>query len=95
MGEARVCSICRRSDCSGAGILRGCVHPPAPETGPFDDTIKRLESSGAIHPDCDYCQKNLYPALRETGELPAGPRHTANNLCKSGRRPHCTCDGCF
>lgn len=29
------------------------------------------------------------------GRTKPGPGHTASSLCRSGRRPHCTCDTCY
>ncbi len=37
--------------------------------------------------ECPYCDK--------FGDEPMMPRHTASELCESGKRPHCTCDTCF
>ena len=41
--------------------------------------------------ECDYCDR-----LREA-HGPGGffPDHDAMPGCRSGARPHCTCDGCF
>lgn len=36
--------------------------------------------------DCEACV-----AAREFG----GPSHYASPRCRSGKRPHCTCDTCF
>ena len=53
--------------------------------------ITRLEAMGVLHPDCSYCQEGYaHPTLSAFM-----PGHTASPLCRSGRRPHCTCDGCF
>lgn len=41
--------------------------------------------------ECEYCDR-----LRER-HGPDGffPDHDAMSGCRSGKRPHCTCDGCF
>lgn len=38
------------------------------------------------HPDCHYCI---------VCSVFGGPNHNAMSGCTSGRKPHCTCDGCF
>jgi hypothetical protein len=38
------------------------------------------------HPDCDYC---LYVSVF------GGPDHNASAMCRSGKKPHCTCRACF
>lgn len=68
------------------------VHNP-PET--IEQRIERLERQGAIQPECPTCQREAYPALYAGKHLPFVPRHTASQRCKSGQRPHCTCDTCF
>lgn len=42
--------------------------------------------------DCDYCQR-----IAEGRDPVKGffPDHDAMGGCRSGRRDHCTCDGCF
>jgi hypothetical protein len=37
-------------------------------------------------PDCEYCK---------VVSVFGGPSHFASDYCRSGRRPHCTCDTCF
>lgn len=61
----------------------------------IEEKIERLEKNGCIDPECDFCQKTFYPKLRTTGERAFAPSHTAMSHCRSGKRPHCTCDGCF
>lgn len=39
------------------------------------------------NPDCQTCQ--------DWGQDHHGPSHEAMSNCKSGKRNHCTCDGCF
>lgn len=38
------------------------------------------------HPDCDYCL---------TVFVFGGPGHEPSSFCRSGKRPHCTCNSCF
>lgn len=38
------------------------------------------------HPDCEYClEVSVF----------GGPDHDPSSGCRSGKRPHCTCDTCF
>ena len=37
--------------------------------------------------ECAYCDAN--------GDNKMMPRHYASDRCKSGKRPHCTCDICY
>jgi hypothetical protein len=39
--------------------------------------------------ECPYCDRE-----REAGNN-FHPWHDASRYCKSGKRPHCTCDRCF
>lgn len=48
-----------------------------------------LQRQVAKYPDCKYCAE-----LLEKGQYFA-PHHDAGVCCRSGRRPHCTCDSCF
>lgn len=69
------------------------VFPIAPfgATETRAERIARLEKLGTIAPDCKGCERAYgHPTLD-----PFMPRHTASRLCRSGRRNHCTCDGCF
>ena len=38
-----------------------------------------------------------YPACREclSASLFGGPGHESSSMCRSGKKPHCTCDACF
>lgn len=56
------------------------------------ERIMRLEELGTINPFCDYCQE-FYKAKDPATHF--APRHTASPGCRSGKRPHCTCDTCF
>jgi hypothetical protein len=60
-----------------------------------EDRITRLEQLGYLDPACLKCQRDWYPALRDTGEMPFAPSHKPSPRCESGKRPHCTCDACF
>ena len=68
---------------------------PDPTPREIKEKIAYLEKTGAIDPECAYCQKYYYPRLNEDGELAFGPAHKAMSNCRSGERNHCTCDGCF
>lgn len=51
-----------------------------------DVTIIRAPSGVWWRSDCQYC------ASQTTERF---PRHEASADCQSGRRAHCTCDGCW
>lgn len=57
-----------------------------------EQAIKRMEANGDLDPDCPMCRNLFYshPKLD-----PFAPRHKPLSSCRSGKRPHCTCDGCF
>lgn len=56
-----------------------------------EERIARLERLGTLAPDCEYCREGYaHPTLSAFM-----PRHRAGAYCASGRRAHCTCDGCF
>ena len=59
-----------------------------------EETIARLEDKGSLDPEYLSCQREHYPSLRK-GEWPFAPNHRPNAHCRSGKRPHCTCDACF
>ena len=50
------------------------------------DVLKQFGVRNPKHPDCDRCF---------TGSVFGGPGHYASRFCRSGQRPHCTCDTCF
>lgn len=58
------------------------------------EKIREAVKSGAIALDCERC-KPAIEALRAGGQIPFGPDHQASPRCRSGQRPHCTCDTCF
>ena len=55
------------------------------------ERIARLEAMGSIAPDCAACREFYEHKTLD----PFAPRHTASGGCRSGKRAHCTCDGCF
>lgn len=56
-----------------------------------EEAIKRLEDMGILVPGCSGCkEKYEHPTL-----CPFAPDHIPSKNCKSGKRPHCTCDTCF
>lgn len=59
----------------------------AVETKP--QRVARLERQGCIVRGCKGCE-----VLFENPDTMA-PRHKPSERCKSGKRPHCTCDTCF
>lgn len=61
----------------------------------IDERIAHYESTGAIAAGCRLCDEAAYPVLRAGHDMPFMPRHTASSRCRSGHRPHCTCDTCF
>lgn len=56
-----------------------------------EQKIARLEAAGIIVPTCPGCR---YWYEHPTAD-PFAPSHRASNSCRSGQRPHCTCDSCF
>jgi hypothetical protein len=55
------------------------------------ERLARWQAEGMYDPDCRHCQ-----AARDSPSLAIpGPTHRINPRCKSGGRPHCTCDACF
>jgi hypothetical protein len=42
--------------------------------------------NNSAHPNCDYCL---------TVSVFGGPGHEPSSFCRSGKRPHCTCDSCY
>lgn len=56
--------------------------------------IARWEMAGDLDPNCVMCQREFYADERLPIDVFA-PRHKANQWCRSGKRNHCTCDGCF
>lgn len=55
------------------------------------ERLKRFEELGVYDPSCPQCE-----ALAKHPTLdPFMPRHKASPHCRSGKRPHCSCDACF
>lgn len=55
------------------------------------ERIARLEAAGNLSPSCPGCREfYAHPTLG-----PFAPSHRPNPYCRSGKRPHCTCDACF
>lgn len=53
--------------------------------------LARLREMGAYDPDCKACEELAnHPTLS-----PFMPSHRPGSRCRSGGRPHCTCDTCF
>lgn len=62
-------------------------------------TVRYLRYPGGDHPvkwrsDCATCVHYGGDNPDPDGIL-FWPSHDASRMCKSGSRPHCTCDGCF
>lgn len=67
-----------------------------------EDYISVLHQSGLIDKGCKSCQPFIewvraHWVYEGTPEVPAPmmPHHMASPNCKSGGRPHCSCDTCF
>lgn len=56
-----------------------------------DAKTRRMEAAGLLDPNCKYCQERYYKPAEPLG----GPSHKASAACRSGARPHCTCDACY
>lgn len=57
--------------------------------------ITRLETAGHLDPGCRGCDE-FYAHIRAgKPDMPFAPLHRSNPYCRSGKRPHCTCDSCF
>lgn len=53
------------------------------------DNEEKLRKYCEQFPDCETCKRKI-----ETGNY-AGPIHEPGANCRSGKRPHCSCDSCF
>jgi hypothetical protein len=60
-----------------------------------EEQLRRWEREGMLDPECAFCQREVYAATDKMPEDVFAPRHKALETCRSGRRPHCTCDTCF
>lgn len=45
---------------------------------------------GVRHPRFPECEACLRQSV-----FPEGPTHVGSSMCRSGGRPHCSCDACF
>lgn len=55
------------------------------------ERLERWQRSGHYDPSCEACKELAeHPTLS-----PFMPPHDPNSRCRSGKRPHCTCDACF
>lgn len=55
------------------------------------ERLVRWAEMGVFDPDCKSCEEmSAHPTLNAFM-----PSHKAGATCRSGARPHCTCDGCF
>lgn len=61
------------------------------EMGPRAGQI--VTDGAKLYVDCETCQ-SYKKALLKNGTY-FGPSHSASQFCRSGKRPHCTCDTCF
>jgi phage FluMu protein Com len=59
-----------------------------------EEALARMESQGMLDPKCPGCQE-AYQVLDRMPFNVFMPSHKASKYCKSGKRPHCTCDACF
>jgi hypothetical protein len=56
-----------------------------------EERLTRWQEIGSYDPECPMCATiPAHPTLD-----PFQPSHAPNPRCRSGRRPHCTCDACF
>ena len=54
--------------------------------------LRKLRSQGAADwgtPQVEGCEECAINSVF------GGPRHNPSSHCRSGKRPHCTCDACF
>jgi len=67
---------------------------PDTTTPTREQTLERMQATGAYDPDCRACQRYFGESTTHPFYIIA-PRHTASPRCESGGHPHCTCDPCF
>ncbi len=67
-----------------------CISPfGASETR--QERLDRWQAMGSYDPDCKSCEElAAHPTLNAFM-----PSHKPSSMCRSGSRPHCTCDACF
>lgn len=56
-----------------------------------EERLARWQAMGHYDPDCEQCR----PVAEHPTLSPFMPHHDPNPRCRSGKRPHCTCDTCF
>ena len=78
---------CRRGDRTCARKVAAPVPVYVPLTK--EQQIARMIQMGSIVRGCKGCE----PMLENPDAM--CPSHTASDRCRSGKRPHCTCDTCF
>lgn len=54
----------------------------------------RMVERKRVDPECPTCLREK-PYILAHGYSSGGPAHPPNAWCKSGGRPHCTCDACY
>lgn len=79
----------------GFGIELGPVEPEADRFGFFTifvvTTANGHTAAFKQYLDCVECEHNFQRAVDGIGYVP----HYFSQSCRSGKRPHCTCDTCF
>lgn len=55
------------------------------------ERLLRWAEMGVYHPDCKSCEE----LAAHLTLMALAPSHKASVMCRSGSRPHCTCDACF
>lgn len=50
------------------------------------EVLAQFGKSNPDHPDCLSCLE---------ASVFGGPGHEASRMCRSGKRPHCSCSACF
>jgi len=51
------------------------------------EAVQKFGRPNPRHPDCSTCLTQSV--------FPGGPDHEPSEYCRSGKRPHCSCDSCF
>jgi len=59
------------------------------------ERIATLERAGRLDPTCRGCDEHYRHYRAGHEDPPFAPSHKASETCRSGKRPHCTCDTCF
>jgi hypothetical protein len=58
------------------------------------EKLQGFIARGLLDPNCAGCTESIQEVLK-TGTLPMAPSHQPKSRCRSGNRPHCTCDFCW